>query len=627
MKKMKSQIKKISAVVIALAILTTSAPLAWAFSTIYYQGVAWTKSWNPAESSLIPKAAFDTVSDVVYNKVYASSDLVKLETSYTKEYDGLPLTVTVDFSSFQKNAASGTGYIYYKGAGATVYPETLTPPTETGTYSVTACWIENVTARRDYTNNPVNYGAVRVWLRTAVLEIKLSENKPAAGLNNFSKSRTYPSGLFSDVPANEWYADSVKQAYEFNIVNGVSETAYDPTGNITVAGAITIAARLHSIYYTGNADKADNFSKGGAWYKTYFDYAAANGIAGTSLEPDTNAARGLFAVILESAFPNEALKAINEIPNGKIPDIPSDAWYNAAVYRLYRAGIVSGNDEYGTFTPDSPIQRSAVASIVLGMVDASHRRSFKLQDKPAPTPPPKNYVKSYDNKAVKINAYLEKSYPGATYMSLYANVANLCDKDIVAMQVAYEEGVYPNYERVALKYDTSIINIKRDEEKKVDLRWGNGVLKGSFMRTGTIKPVYIRFADGTIWTEKPVNQYNAQAVYVYGYVKENSIGTPELKLSVKNLSNKVISSIEFSCNFVDSFGDIVSTASRQTTYTGVIQNAKYPPIGAVNTSSVPALFEEVGNYSFNLVLWNLAYDVTNIKITRIRFGDGSIWNA
>ena len=43
------------------------------------------------------------------------------------------------------------------------------------------------------------------------------------------------------------------------------------------------------------------------------------------------------------------------------------------VYTLYRAGIIAGSDEYGTFNPDSRIRRSEVAAILVRILDASKR--------------------------------------------------------------------------------------------------------------------------------------------------------------------------------------------------------------------------------------------------------------
>ena len=37
---------------------------------------------------------------------------------------------------------------------------------------------------------------------------------------DFAKTKTYTEGQFTDVPATEWYASSVKDAFEFGIMNG-----------------------------------------------------------------------------------------------------------------------------------------------------------------------------------------------------------------------------------------------------------------------------------------------------------------------------------------------------------------------------------------------------------------------
>ena len=81
-------------------------------------------------------------------------------------------------------------------------------------------------------------------------------------LDNFKKGASYPAGKFTDVPSNAWYIESVKAGYEYGLVKGSSETTFNPSGNMTVAEAVTLAARLHSIYYTGKAD----FAQGKPWY-------------------------------------------------------------------------------------------------------------------------------------------------------------------------------------------------------------------------------------------------------------------------------------------------------------------------------------------------------------------------
>lgn len=199
-------------------------------------------------------------------------------------------------------------------------------------------------------------------------------------MQNFVDSNEYTDGQFSDVSNSSWYADSVAAAYRKGLVKGASETQFNPNGNMTIAEAITLAARLRSIYETGKAE----FEQSDPWYQTYVDYATENGIIAEGDYSDyTKAAtRAQFACIMAKALPEEALSAINYVPFGQIPDITLSETYSNAVYMLYNAGILTGNDSYGTFTPDSTITRSAVATIVTRMADMSLRKQFVLEDKP-----------------------------------------------------------------------------------------------------------------------------------------------------------------------------------------------------------------------------------------------------
>ena len=199
----------------------------------------------------------------------------------------------------------------------------------------------------------------------------------SAGLGNFKTVQTYQTGRFTDVAASAWYEENVKTAYELDLVKGVSDTAFNPSGNITVAATLALACRLHSIYQTGSAE----FVQGSPWYQVYVDYAVKNGIitAGQYTNYNAYATRAQFAAILAKALPESALEAKNKVDDGMIPDVDNDAAYRDDIYLLYRAGVLTGNDAKGTFTPNSTIQRSAVAAIVSRMALPSMRQSIALE--------------------------------------------------------------------------------------------------------------------------------------------------------------------------------------------------------------------------------------------------------
>lgn len=187
-------------------------------------------------------------------------------------------------------------------------------------------------------------------------------------LNRFVPVNRYNNN-FTDISAAQWYYENVKAAYKYGLMVGVSANEFNATGNVTVAEAITMACRLHSIFYTGSENFTQN---GGVWYQVYVDYARANGLLDNfeklfGYGDYTRAAsRAEFAVLFAAALPADALEETRNIAYGEIPDV-YDASYAAPVYLLYRAGVLSGADEAGTFYPNSTISRAEAAAIVTRM--------------------------------------------------------------------------------------------------------------------------------------------------------------------------------------------------------------------------------------------------------------------
>ena len=214
----------------------------------------------------------------------------------------------------------------------------------------------------------------------------------AAGLSNFQKSNTYTPGQFADVPAGSWYAAGVQSAYELGLMTGTGANAFDPSGDLTLAETVVLAARLHSIY-TGDGA---SFTGGAAWYQPYVDYAIQNGVipSGAYSDYSATATRAQFASILAAALPSEALPAINTVT--VLPDVDANATYAAAALKLYNAGILTGSDAAGTFNPESSIQRSEVATIVTRMADQSQRKTFTLSAAQTQAPAVSSTTKKFD---------------------------------------------------------------------------------------------------------------------------------------------------------------------------------------------------------------------------------------
>ena len=205
-------------------------------------------------------------------------------------------------------------------------------------------------------------------LLCAVLALGVLPAPAFAGYENFTEQQPY-TGQFADVPSDAWYAENVELAYEYGLVNGVSQTSFAPDSSLTMAEAVKLAACLHSIYQNGTAD-----------YAVYAVYALENGILSAPLESyEAAATRGAFADVLAKAFPEEALESVNFVEDGAIPDVPEGAYYADAAYLLYRAGVLTGSDAAGRLLPDSTIKRSEAAAIVTRMVEPALRQTVTLE--------------------------------------------------------------------------------------------------------------------------------------------------------------------------------------------------------------------------------------------------------
>lgn len=198
----------------------------------------------------------------------------------------------------------------------------------------------------------------------------------AAGLENFSVSKTYTRGQFSDVSVASAFSDNVETAYELGLMQGESSNYFGVTEHLTRLAALIVACRIHAIYTTGSDTIETTYT--GTTQTRYLQYAKANGLYILFSDWSATATRAEFALILSSALPDAALPEMNAVADGAIPDLSASAAAYKAVYRLYRAGVLTGSDSNGTFEPTAYITRGAAAAIATRMVSTALRRTVTL---------------------------------------------------------------------------------------------------------------------------------------------------------------------------------------------------------------------------------------------------------
>ena len=185
---------------------------------------------------------------------------------------------------------------------------------------------------------------------------------------------------FLDVAQDQWYYDSVCRAWEENLIDGMTVNTFEPDGTLTVAQAIKLAAVLYQRDNTGSVTLRNGTD---VWFSTYVDYAITNGIIDKSygdragVQMNKAITRSEFVKIFHGAM--EHYSVINEVADNAIPDVKMNAENAKEIYEFYRAGILTGSDERGTFYPGSNIKRSEVATILLRMFDSNTRQEITLK--------------------------------------------------------------------------------------------------------------------------------------------------------------------------------------------------------------------------------------------------------
>jgi len=219
-----------------------------------------------------------------------------------------------------------------------------------------------------------SFALAAVFAAALVLQLGAYALAAPEGFGNFAYSGDYTAGQFHDVGEANWFARYVEDAYNYGFFQGKSAGIFDPGGLLTLGEAVKLAARLRSIYYTGSAD----FTEYTPFYAVYADYALEHGIIDSPCDYTAAADRARFAELIHNALPAEAFAGINDIPDYGICDVASGPGYSAAVYTLYRAGILTGSDRYGTFYPQSSITRAEACTVMVRLANPAARVKTQL---------------------------------------------------------------------------------------------------------------------------------------------------------------------------------------------------------------------------------------------------------
>jgi lysophospholipase L1-like esterase len=176
---------------------------------------------------------------------------------------------------------------------------------------------------------------------------------------------------YTDLPGEQWARDAISAVTALGLMQGVGDRRFDPEGQLTLAQVLALAARLHSLRHTGEA--AFDESSGSHWYDVYYRYCVNDGLitARTFRDLTQPATRAQTALVLAHALEEEDLPVIRR--QERIPDVNIADYAAQEIYLLYRAGVLNGVDERGSFAPDRTLRRSEAAAILARLAEPELR--------------------------------------------------------------------------------------------------------------------------------------------------------------------------------------------------------------------------------------------------------------
>lgn len=204
-----------------------------------------------------------------------------------------------------------------------------------------------------------------------------ADGEPAAetkgGLGAFDTIANMSTYTFPDLVSNHWAYAGIKLCYDRGILVGYPDGSFAADENITWAQAITVAARIHSIYY--NEQLSDIMSESDLWFKPYYDYCSLHGLIPSGAPQyakldKTDINRYDLAYIFSRTIASKDLAPVSDLNIPDLASIPSK--YVSSVKQMYAAGIMNGMDR-NAFDGSSYATRAQIAEVIARLLVPSER--------------------------------------------------------------------------------------------------------------------------------------------------------------------------------------------------------------------------------------------------------------
>ena len=173
------------------------------------------------------------------------------------------------------------------------------------------------------------------------------------------------SNLFADVPANYWPRSAIESLAAANVVTGFPNGTFEPDANMTRAQFVKMfVVTLGLASVPGGTVFTD--VPADAWYAPYVSAAVqaglVTGVTSTTFEPDAAVTREEVAVLLTRALQLSGTVTLSFSDRGEIAP-----WARSGVEAAVAAGYLNGFPD-GTFQPTAPMTRAQVATLLARVI-------------------------------------------------------------------------------------------------------------------------------------------------------------------------------------------------------------------------------------------------------------------
>lgn len=180
---------------------------------------------------------------------------------------------------------------------------------------------------------------------------------------------------FEDVSEKSWYYDPVKYCYENGIMNGVSDTEFNPTGTVTREQFVQALANKEGVDLSAYADAAADTPftdvPAGKWYSNAIEWARANdivaGVSATKFGLGVKVTREQIATMFMRYASLKGQKTDFDLPESDentFLDISSvSSWAQEGVNYAIAVGIYKG-DSSNNIRPKAEATRMELATVL-----------------------------------------------------------------------------------------------------------------------------------------------------------------------------------------------------------------------------------------------------------------------